>query len=145
MAFEVRTAGTEDRPLLVTMSSQLWEDEGGERMPRTFFERRMQTLLSDGYAAEIFTEAGQPVGYVLWRDDGDRLYLRQVFVSRDHRRQGIGRAMFNTLLGGCLPQRDMIKIDVIDGNEIALAFWQELGFMRMGAAMALPLRSLGET
>lgn len=43
------------------------------------------------YTAIIFAQRTVPVAYALFRTDGDVIYLRQFFVDRQHRAQGIGR------------------------------------------------------
>jgi uncharacterized protein YkuJ len=48
---------------------------------------RMRGWLAADYRAVIFEDNGELVAYVLFREDPDEIYLRQLFVIRGRRRQ----------------------------------------------------------
>ena len=53
----------------------------------------MRGWLSTEYRAVSFRREAPVVAYALFRnDEWNRIYLRQFFVVRDARRQGVGRA-----------------------------------------------------
>ena len=54
-------------------------------------EQRMRNWLSGDYRAVVLEEGGQAVAYALFREEPEQVYLRQLFVLRGRRRQGIGR------------------------------------------------------
>lgn len=88
-----RPANLEDCELLAELNHQLIRDEG-HRNPMTVaeLEQRMRDWLSGAeYRAIFFEHDGCPVAYALFRSESDAsIYLRQFFVCRDKRRQGIG-------------------------------------------------------
>ena len=89
----------------------------------------MRGWLGGEYSAVLFELDGATVGYSLFRDDEGRgVYLRQFFVARERRREGIGRRAFELLATEALRPGTRIVIEVLCGNERALAFWSAVGF-----------------
>jgi hypothetical protein len=82
-----RVATSADVPILARMNQQLIEDEG-HRNPMDLgeLETRMASMLGGDYTATLFEWDSQIVAYGLWRDEPDRVYLRQFFVTREFRR-----------------------------------------------------------
>jgi GNAT superfamily N-acetyltransferase len=126
---EYREAGDADIPLLAEWNHQLICDEG-QRNPMTVPElaARMTGWLRGEYRAIIFEEGGTPVAYALYRRDPGSIYLRQFFVSRDHRRQGLGRRAMEILRSQVWPPGERITVDVLVENRGAHAFWRAVGF-----------------
>ena len=52
---------------------------------------RMSRWLAGDYTAILLEEQGAIVAYALYCEKPDEVHLRQLFVVRDRRRQGIGR------------------------------------------------------
>lgn len=124
-----RTATPADVPLLAHMNQHLREDEGSRYQPQPpDLERRMRDLLADGYTAIIFEQDSAPVAYALYRPVEGGIYLRQFFVSRDYRRQGIGKQAVDLLMAQIWPPDARITLDVLVHNQHGLDFWKALGF-----------------
>ena len=130
-----RPATLDDCQLLAELNAHLIQDEG-HRNPMSVAQlaERMRSWLAGDYRAVIF-EAGQgpeppqqPVGYALYRDEPEYIYLRQFFVRSDSRRQGIGRAAIQHLVRNEWPAQKRIRLDVLVGNTAAIAFWRSVGF-----------------
>ena len=101
MKMKYRFATIKDIPILATMNKQLTEDEQHRHRfeSEQWFMERMTQLLNDDYTAVLF-EKEIIVAYALYRnhpDHADTIYLRQLFVSRDYRRQGIGKEVLNDI------------------------------------------------
>jgi predicted acetyltransferase len=111
------------------MNKQLIDDEG-HRNPMSIaeLERRAADWLSGVYTAVLFISGGEPCGYALFRQEPDHIYLRQFFVCRDHRRRGVGRAAIAWLRANPWAGVSRIRLDVLVGNQVAIAFWRSLGF-----------------
>jgi len=132
-----RPATPDDCQLLADLNVQLIRDEGHRNpMSLTELAERMRSWLASEYRAVIFA-AGQgpeslqqPLGYALFRDEPEHIYLRQFFVAREARRQGIGRAAIEHLIQHVWPKHKRIRIDVLVGNTAAIAF---------GAPSGLPI------
>jgi GNAT superfamily N-acetyltransferase len=122
-------AAPDDAPFLAMMNRQLIDDEG-HCNPMTVEElaARMGTWLSDDYAALLVLRDDEPVGYALWRDETDWIYLRQFFIAREHRGQGIGRQFMRELTSAVWSPGKCIRVEVLVGNAAGLAFWRAIGF-----------------
>ena len=93
-----RAATSSDLPLLAEMNFQLIRDEGHRnRMSQAELEERMARWLAGDYEAVIFEQNDEPVGYTLFKEEPDWLYVRQFFIHREHRRKGLGRAAMEWL------------------------------------------------
>ncbi len=123
-----RPATLADTDLLGRLNHQLIKDEG-HRNPMNLAEltERMRAWLAgDGYEALLGYDGDEAVAYVLWRDQPDSVYLRQIFVQRDYRRQGTARHLMLTLFQRWPDKR--LTVDVLAGNARALAFWRRMGY-----------------
>src|SRR5580658_1893714 len=100
-----RPATLDDCPALAELNHQLIRDEGHRNaMTVPELEQRMRGWLAGEYRAVIFEEAGAWVGYALYREQPDEIYLRQLFVVRQRRSQGIGRRAVGILRSQIWPQ-----------------------------------------
>ncbi|MGD1277394.1 MAG: GNAT family N-acetyltransferase [Tepidisphaeraceae bacterium] len=128
-AMDYRIAALQDAPLIAQMNKQLIDDEG-HRNPMSIaeLEHRMSDWLSGAYTAILFVRGGEPCGYALFRREPDHIYLRQFFVCRQHRRCGVGRAAITWLRRNAWADVPRIRIDVLVGNQAAIAFWRSVGF-----------------
>jgi GNAT superfamily N-acetyltransferase len=123
-----RHATADDTPLLASWNHQLIRDEGHRNsMNVAQLEERMRSWLQEGYRAVIFT-ATDPVAYALYRVDPDQVYLRHLFVHREHRRRGIGRTALEILRREIWPTDRRLTVDVLCANTPTLAFWRAVGY-----------------
>lgn len=131
-----------DVPLLAKMNRQLREDEAPLTEPlRVNFEERMGGWLASEYIAVLFEVDEAPVAYALWRDnEGRGIYLRQFFVVRGRRQQGLGRRAIELLVGEVLPPGTDVTLEVLEQNTRAFAFWQALGFGPYARTLLRPAR-----
>jgi ribosomal protein S18 acetylase RimI-like enzyme len=124
-----RRASSNDCALLAHLNHQLIRDEEHRnKMTVPELEQRMRGWLAAEYAAVIFEARNEVVAYALYRDDPDELYLRQLFVVRNHRRQGIGRAAMEILRTQIWPRNKRLTVSVLVQNTAALAFWRAVGY-----------------
>lgn len=134
-----RRATDGDVPALARMNAMLLEDEGHRRRPSIpDLEARMRGWLGGAYAAALFEESAAVVAYALWRTDEDgAIYVRQLWVARERRRQGLGRRAFEILRTEALPAGARIVLDVLVENARAIAFWKSLGFTDYATTLEL--------
>jgi GNAT superfamily N-acetyltransferase len=127
---DYRTAEPCDAPLLARLNQQLIVDEGHRnRMTLPELEQRMGGWLDGGvYQAVIFQRDGETVGYALFRSKPEHVYVRQFFVCRAVRRQGIGREAVAWLRRHAWVDASRIRVDVLAGNEQGIEFWRSVGF-----------------
>jgi GNAT superfamily N-acetyltransferase len=126
---EYNFATQEDVPLLAEMNQQLIRDEGHRnKMTLPQLQERMSGWLQAEYNAVIFSKGSDTVGYALYRNDPDWIYLRQLFVKDEMRRKGIARAAISWLKNNAWKQTKIIRVEVLVGNPKGISFWKAVGF-----------------
>lgn len=125
-----RVATAEDCPTLAELNFQLIRDEG-HRNPMTIAElqERMHGWLTSGeYQAILFEQNNEVVAYTLFRETDAEIYLRQFFVVRHRRREGIGRRAMEKLFLNLWPRKKRLTVSVLVKNVGAVAFWRSMGY-----------------
>lgn len=84
--------------------------------------------LKGEYKAVVFEDTGELVAYGLFREDSSEIYLRQLFVVRNRRREGIGRRAIQILRDEIWPANKRLTLDVLVTNATALGFWRAVGY-----------------
>jgi GNAT superfamily N-acetyltransferase len=124
-----RRATEQDFQLLASLNQQLIRDEGHRNsMSLSEVEERMRGWLIGEYTAVIFEENAAVVAYALYCEKPDEIYLRQLFVARDRRRQGIGGQTIEILRSEYWPKTKRLTVDVLVRNEAAVSFWRSVGY-----------------
>ncbi len=125
-----RFATADDCGLLAELNHQLIRDEG-HRNPMNVpqLEERMRGFIATEYRAVIFEGGNGVVAYALFREQPDEIYLRQLFVVRHRRREGIGRRAMKTLRSQIWPKTKQLTAEVLAANKGAIAFWRAMGYM----------------
>lgn len=125
---KITKADLSDVETLAELNKRLIEDE---RHPNPMdvpqLARRMAEWLQNEYTCYVVTEHGLTVAYCLFRDDGDHYYLRQLFVDRAYRRQGIATWLLDWLYAHIWTDKK-VRLDVLAHNTAAIAFYQAYGF-----------------
>jgi len=127
MTYRIATAN--DVALLAEMNHQLIRDEG-HRNPMAVPELhgRMKAWIESEYTAVLFEDEGSAAAYALYREQPGEIHLRQLFVARHLRRQGIGREAVDILRTKIWPANKRLTVDVLAHNAGALTFWRALGY-----------------
>jgi GNAT superfamily N-acetyltransferase len=131
--------GTEiDFDLLAEWNHQLIADEG-HRNPMNVAElrKRMGDWIKGEHAAIIFSES-EDLAYALFKETDSEIYLRQFFVRRDRRREGIGRDAMNILFNRVWPKKKRLTVDVLAANASGIAFWRSVGFHDYCLSLEIP-------
>ena len=88
----------------------------------------MRNWIETDYTAILFQEDSKPIAYALFREQPQEIYLRQFFVVRNRRRQGIGRMAMQILLSKIWPKGKRLTVEVLAANTAAVAFWRAIGY-----------------
>jgi GNAT superfamily N-acetyltransferase len=124
-----RFATSTDADILGELNHQLIRDEGHRnRMSIPELVARIKDWLANGYRVSIFEDDSGVLAYALYREEKDYLYLRQFFVLRHRRRNGVGRQCIEKLVTEIWPQDKRITVDVLCHNQAGIAFWRAVGF-----------------
>jgi GNAT superfamily N-acetyltransferase len=123
-----RAATLDDCARLAELNHQLIRDEGHRNpMIVSELEQRMRTWLSGEYRAVIYEDGGV-VAYALFREQPEEIYLRQLFVVRHRRSQGIGRRAVEILRSEVWPKTKRLTVEVLVANKQAVNFWRSVGY-----------------
>ena len=140
MRYRIATAA--DAHLLAPMNHRLIRDEGHRNaMSVAELKTRMQAWLAGEYQAVLFEDEQGTAGYALFKRDPDWVYLRQFFVQPERRRCGIGKAALTWLLENVWNDAPRIRLDVLIGNSLGIAFWRSVGFGDYCLTMEMPVRN----
>lgn len=124
-----RTATLDDCHQLAELNHQLIQDEGHRnRMTVPELEQRMKGWIAGEYKAMIYEDDGEVVAYALFREQEEEIYLRQFFVVRHRRSQGIGRRAIGILRSQFWPKTKRLTVDVLVVNKRAVDFWRAVGY-----------------
>jgi ribosomal protein S18 acetylase RimI-like enzyme len=146
MNLQLRNADESDLPELARMNKQLIEDEGHSNpMSVGELEERMRSwLLSDWHIDLLCRGENVTIGYAVYQyrnnpydPDQVGVYLRQYFISRDHRRQGYGQAGIQLLQESRFKSCHTVLLDVLSNNHRGMSFWQKVGFSPYCTTMML--------
>lgn len=121
----ITPAGEADLPALARLSVQLAAALGGSQTPEVA-RGRFASHLRHGYRVAAFRSGEAIIGYALWLDLGDHVFLRQFVIDAPLRGRGLGRALFERLAAEVFPPRREIRLDVLHGGPVG--FWSALGF-----------------
>jgi GNAT superfamily N-acetyltransferase len=138
-----RRATRRDLPLLAEWNRRLIVDERAWKVTLgdvPFLRRRLRRWLSGPYRAVLFHRLGVPVAYALYRKREQGVYLRQFYVDRPRRRDGVGRAAWRLLFREVLPKKGDVSVDVLLHNRRGMAFWHAAGFRDRAMRMVIHRR-----
>jgi GNAT superfamily N-acetyltransferase len=143
MNVTIKRANQDDIPQLAVMNHQLIQDEGSRNpMEVEQLGERMQGWLDDGWTALLVIVGEDVAGYMLYQQrvddyflDQKEVFIRQFFIRRGMRGQGIGRQAIEVIVGAWLPSGATLMLEVMAGNEVGLAFWERVGFEAYSVAM----------
>jgi predicted acetyltransferase len=141
-----RRATQDDCPLLAELNHQLIRDEGHRnRMTVPELQQRMRDWLAGEYAAILFEEGGEVVAYALYREQPEEIYLRQLFVIRQRRREGLGKQAMQLLRSEIWPKTKRLTVEVLVANTAAVAFWRAVGYHDHSLALEIAPTDIAET
>ena len=119
----------DDCQRLAEFNHQLIRDEGHRnRMTVPELEQRMRGWIGGEYRAVVYEEGGEIVAYALFREQAEEIYLRQLFVVRHRRSQGIGHRAVEILRSQVWPKTKRLTVEVLVANKRAVSFWRSVGY-----------------
>lgn len=131
----IRTGKKEDLPQVFHLIQELAEYEKAPQEVDNSLER----MEEDGFGPEkvfdfiVAEENGKVLGlalyywsYSTWK--GKCIYLEDLIITREHRRRGIGRLLFDELIR-VARKKDARRLSwqVLDWNEPAIEFYKSMG------------------
>jgi len=141
MALSIDFARPEDVPLILELIRELAEFEHEAESARATGEQLHEALFGPRPAAEavIARVDGEAAGWALWFQNFSTwtgkpgLWLEDLYVRPQHRRQGVGRGLLVYLARLCVERGyGRFEWSVLDWNTPALEFYKALGAEPMG-------------
>ena len=133
-----RAATLDDCQRLAEFNHQLIRDEGHRnRMTVPELEQRMRGWIAGEYRAVVYEEGGEIVAYALFREQAEEIYLRQLFVVRHRRSQGIGHRAVEILRSQVWPKTKRLTVEVLVANKRAVSFWRSVGYADYALSLEL--------
>ena len=80
---------------------------------------------------------GEVVAYALYRKQPEEIYLRQLFVVRQRRREGLGKKAMYLLRTEIRPKTKRLTVEVLVANTAAVAFWRAVGYRDHSLALEI--------
>jgi GNAT superfamily N-acetyltransferase len=137
-ALRIDRATKADVPLLAALNLELYEDElHPYPLELAALTERMVRWVAGEYSVVLFRRGLRVAGYAVWRDEEFGAYLRQFFICRDQRRQGLGRAAMKLLCQSEFPNGRPLHLEASVWNTGAIAFWHALGLRDFGLSLVL--------
>ncbi|MFV0430587.1 MAG: GNAT family N-acetyltransferase [Alphaproteobacteria bacterium] len=126
---DIRKANDKDLTVLAMMYRQLRIDANYRTVSSLVaLEEKMRRFITqDGWIAHLFENEQGVVGYCLWQERSDAVYIRQFWIMRPQRRQGHGRHFFDELKNKFWCNK-RLKLEVLYHNQRGESFWRALGF-----------------
>ncbi len=138
LALRYRLATADDCPRLAELNRELIRDEGHRnRMTVPELEQRMRGWIAHEYRAVIFEHDGEVVAYVLFREEAQEIYLRQLFVVAHRRGHGIGHRAIEILRSRLWPPNKRLTVAALTANSKAIRFWHSVGFQEYAISLEI--------
>lgn len=85
-------------------------------------------MVDHGHVFWVARFSDRDVGYASAYRDGDRLWLKKLYVRDDHRGHGIGKDLIETALGHFGPGARLLTLYVNRDNKPAIDYYLRTGF-----------------
>lgn len=126
---KILRASSADIPDLAVMNRRLIRDEGYRNpMNVSQLQKRMRGWLKRDYQCWVFKRERKSIGYCLFRDDRDHVYIRQFYVERKVRREGVGSRALTWMMEKVWKRKKLLRLDVLVENARGISFWRSMGF-----------------
>jgi len=144
MALIVRSAGDTDIDRIVLFNQALARESEGRELERKTLKAGVEALMAEPAWGQYFVaqKAGEVVGQILvtyeWSDwrNGSIWWVQSVYVSRQHRREGIYRLLHEYVRSMARDEKAVgLRLYVDRDNEAAQRTYAALGMQASGYLM----------
>ena len=107
----------------------------GYKLKKAEARQRLAAMQEGPWQIHELRVDGSAVGFVLWVDLVEYVFVRSFAIDMKRRRGGMGRAFFDLLRNETWPAGRQIRLEVAKGGP--WAFWEKLEFKAMTTGMWL--------
>lgn len=97
--------------------------------------RKLGLMLGAGHRACLFRHGGIVLGYTVWMEMGDHLFIRNFLIAEGYRGCGLGRSLFARLRAEVWGPDREIRLEAAGAP--ALGFWQAMGLTSWSTGLRL--------
>jgi len=126
-------AGNADIPVLAGFYVQMYAAHGHRIGPEAASAKLAKMLQAPGQSALMFKHGERPLGFVIWVDLGDHVFIRNYVIDAAHRGRGLGSALFARLRDEILPPGRPVRLEAT--ADPSLRFWKAQGFSAWSSGM----------
>ena len=127
-------AGADELPLLARLYVQLYEAHG-RKITEDDASVKLGKSLGAGLKSMLFMSRDQAIGFVLWADLGDHVFIRNYVLEPALRGRGLGGALFARFRAEILAPDVAIRLEAT--ADPARRFWQAQGLRAWSTGMRL--------
>lgn len=140
---EINTCDNDDLATLKRISIQTFSDTFGEYNTEAnmnqFFEEsynldQLKSEMDDINSQFYFIRVdGDIAGYTKLNVDGEIFELERIYILNSYQKYGLGRLLVDHAISAAkLHNCSQIRLGVWENNDNALAFYQQMGFQKVG-------------
>ena len=118
----IRLATPADRPALARLQSRLAEPSPG------LLDGALDDASLTPATALVSVDGDEPVGYLLAVPGDGTVYVAELVVAPDHRREGRARALLSACADRASDATPSLTVTVAPDNEPARALYEDCGF-----------------
>ncbi len=142
--FSCREATAADVDELAELNRQLIEDEQSRNSwnKKRLAERISFWVENERFKIVVAIHRERIIAYLVYvqrpdeyEEEQTAVFMRQYFVVRDLRNQGLGKKIFTSMSEQFFAQGVTLWLDVLEHNERAQKFWSDLGFATYSRVM----------
>lgn len=126
-------AGTADLAVLAALYAQMYEAHDCRIAPDTATRKLARMLAAPGQRALLFSHGGLTLGFAIWADLGDHVFIRDYLIDAAHRGHGLGAALFARLRAEALPPGLPVRLEA--SADPARRFWEAQGLAAWSSGM----------
>jgi GNAT superfamily N-acetyltransferase len=130
---ELRHAGAAELPALSQLYVQVYEAHDASITVEASFVKLEKMLQAPGQRGLLFRHDGLQIGFIVWADLGDHVFIRDYVIDKAFRGRGLGAGIFSRICAEALPSGKPIRLET--SADHALRFWTEQGFTEWSSGM----------
>ena len=95
-------------------------------------QEAIQNLINNGAIFKLVLDNNEPIGFIEYIKEKDKVFLSKFYVRKDKRNKGIGRFMLNDCIEYTKNNNlNMIYLTVNKGNSQSIKKYDHIGFKRI--------------
>jgi len=103
--------GAAELPVLARLYVQMYEVHGVPLTTEAASAKLAKMLQAPSQHGLLFEHGDQPIGFIIWAELGDHVFIRDYLIDTAYRGRGLGAALFTRLRSESLPSKLPIRLE----------------------------------